>query len=504
VTLVAGGLGMLVFFSFDSRFNRGKTLEEKGLFDNALQVFSEEASRNPGNFEAHWHMGNIYYRKKLYDKAMEEYEDTLAILGNKMHSDEIVLHKVLQKLYHRKFMFNESFVKLKIILLYEPENVEALYLMGQFLAAGRNYQEGIKIFNNILGLAGEFQETRLFLALSQLEYGAKDEAISNLEKVLELSKDNAFVHLILGYLYKDTNHERSVRNFELSSEIGFDFFYEYNSKIMLSFFYMDRNEYEKSIDILESIVSSTKEMDIQSASDVLFNIAWCYYKLEKRIKSVEYWEQLIKANFRYIDSYAVFKTYDPREIETLEDKWRDAFSKRNYPSVQAKLGSFQKLNLTLAEKMFESWYKERQAQIEENPIKSLDEKIKHIDDFPELGLGEIQALGRKVISRLGYMLKEEIPSTAGYDALIERRDEKYKRLFHLRAWGRVVGEIAVTNLRSNIDAVGSTGGVLVTAADYSDGAVEAAARFDIMLVDKAGLAKALEVPADIKSREAEE
>lgn len=491
-TLIAGGMGLLVLFAMESHYNRALALEKKGLYDNALQVYSEEVRKNPGNFQAHWHMGDIYYKKKHYDRALKEYETALDILGTHLHPDEVVLHKVLQKLYHRKFMFSESFLQLRIVLLYEPENVEALYILGQFLAAGRNYGEAIKVFQKIITIRKGHEETRLFLALCQLEAGARDEAITNLEKVLEESVDNPFVNLILGYLYKDTNAERALRNFEVASELGFEFFYEYHSKIMISFFYMQEDEYEKAIDVLESISGSTKDMDLQSASDVLFNLAWCYYKIERRMKSVEFWEQLIKANFKYIDCYAVFKTYDPREISSLETKWKESFRARAYPSVQAKLGSFQKLNLVLAEKTFEQWHSERAAQLEGRKTLHPEKMdLKSIRDFAQLTLAEIQALGKYIVKRLGYTLKEEIPSTEGYDALIERREEKYKRLFLLRPWDRIVGEVAVNNMRSSIDAVGATGGVLVTPADYSDGAIEAAGRYDIMLVDKDGLAKVI-------------
>jgi len=54
--------------------SEAKLLEREGNYEEAIKRYEEAVKLKPGHAEAHYNMGNSYFYKKEYDKAIECYE----------------------------------------------------------------------------------------------------------------------------------------------------------------------------------------------------------------------------------------------------------------------------------------------------------------------------------------------------------------------------------------------------------------------------------------------
>jgi len=66
----------------DSHYKKGYELYHQGSFDDALVELDQSAKIDPERAETHLLMGDIYERRRMFDEAIREYQESLRLSPN--------------------------------------------------------------------------------------------------------------------------------------------------------------------------------------------------------------------------------------------------------------------------------------------------------------------------------------------------------------------------------------------------------------------------------------
>ncbi len=75
------------FAAFSLKNNKGNKIFEKGKYKKALKKYMDAQMENPESPVLHYNMGNVYYKQKQYNKAIEEYNKAISIKDSKSRAE---------------------------------------------------------------------------------------------------------------------------------------------------------------------------------------------------------------------------------------------------------------------------------------------------------------------------------------------------------------------------------------------------------------------------------
>ncbi len=93
--------------------------------DEAMGFFKKAIELNPNLEGPHLELGNIYYKKRLYDLEIKEYEEVLRL--NPKNTDALFF---LAESYETKGLYDLAIQKYEKIITLDPEDAEAYYNLG--------------------------------------------------------------------------------------------------------------------------------------------------------------------------------------------------------------------------------------------------------------------------------------------------------------------------------------------------------------------------------------
>jgi len=106
----------------------------------------------------------------------------------------------------------EAVVVLQKAIETEPEDYKALYYLGNFWYAFKNYHEAISCWETSIKINPNFPTTQRNLALAYFnKLNHSDKALKTLERAFELDSSDARVLMELDQLYKRLNHDPQIR-----------------------------------------------------------------------------------------------------------------------------------------------------------------------------------------------------------------------------------------------------------------------------------------------------
>jgi len=136
------------------------------------------------------------------DEAIDEYQKAA-----EYDEKSSAIHLRLGADYARMGQFPEAIRELKMVSEFEPENLQARYLLALIYSTQRDFEGAAAEYESILKFltASDPKNTEVRTYLAQLYYsqGKYDKAIEQFEAVLEAEPDNVDNIYILGSLYID-------------------------------------------------------------------------------------------------------------------------------------------------------------------------------------------------------------------------------------------------------------------------------------------------------------
>ena len=136
-------------YSFRSDFLilKARLLIKQGLMDDAMEVINRAEAISPAEIELKLLKVNIYIHEKDFDEAIMLIED-LKVYASKQELEDILIAESF--FFETVQEFDRMFQCLKHVLMLNPENEEALYLMNASVEQSKNFEESILLHAHIV------------------------------------------------------------------------------------------------------------------------------------------------------------------------------------------------------------------------------------------------------------------------------------------------------------------------------------------------------------------
>lgn len=165
----------------------GVRYAEKADYDTATKYFQEALKWNPYFGMAYYNLGQIIYQKGIYTPAIESFEKAEKYID---HPD---LPARLAYLYFKKGQLDKGIAKLKQAISYQKNEgaMVPLYtdLGNNYMRVGR-YKPAEIAFKNALEINPKYVNAHYGLARAYLNQNKIEEALVELQKVIELAPDS--------------------------------------------------------------------------------------------------------------------------------------------------------------------------------------------------------------------------------------------------------------------------------------------------------------------------
>ena len=149
----------------------------------AYEYFCDAIDLNPENPHPYFYLGNILMEKKIYIKAIENFEK--AILLDKNNNE--YKHK-LAIAYAESKEFKKSIIILEGILKEDSKNLEILNNLGRLNKEISSYKTSIKYFERAILINHKFHKSYTELGILYGELGQIEQSIKAFKKALSIKK----------------------------------------------------------------------------------------------------------------------------------------------------------------------------------------------------------------------------------------------------------------------------------------------------------------------------
>jgi len=229
---------------------------------------------------AHYAMGQIYDYLGLTNRAVFEYEK-----ASQFDEASYIIRLRLGADYARLNLLPEAIEQLKRVNSYNPEDLQAHYLLALIYSTQKEYDMAATEYEFILKSFSEAepQNIEIYSYLGQLYYSQKrfDQAVQQFEKILEIEPDNADVMYLLGSLYLEINQkEKAITILKRSIEVNPEHDGSLNT---LGYIYAEENA---KLDEALSLIQRALVIDPDNGA-YLDSLGWIHYKMGQHEKALE-------------------------------------------------------------------------------------------------------------------------------------------------------------------------------------------------------------------------
>jgi len=180
---------------------------KKADYDGAIKNFQEALKWNPYFGVIYYDIGQILSEKDIYSLAIENFEKAEKYID---HPD---LPQKLAYLYLKKGQGDKSITKLKLAISYQKneKSMVPLYVdLGKLYLQARRYKLAEEAFKNALKIDPDFINAHYGLAGAYLNQNKIEEALVELQKVIELAPDSQeanYAKITIQQIMKDMKEE---------------------------------------------------------------------------------------------------------------------------------------------------------------------------------------------------------------------------------------------------------------------------------------------------------
>jgi protein O-GlcNAc transferase len=226
----------------------GIILLEKNILDEAIYNFNKCIELEIDFVKAHNGLGLAFYKKKDFEKSIFFFEN-----GIKFDPNFNILYFNLAKSYFENDQFMQAIKYVKIFLEKEPNHIQGLLLLGNYLVNTGKILEGIEILKSTILLITDVEFKRniykdLLFYSNYLEDFNFDEYNENISKLINLftkysDKDFVFGKIVLneklikvGFVSADFNNHAVANQIldvlkYLSKNLNLELYIYYNSDV---------------------------------------------------------------------------------------------------------------------------------------------------------------------------------------------------------------------------------------------------------------------------------
>ena len=164
-----------------------KELEKNKDVNKAIKMYEEALKWDPYLGEVYYQMGRTLQNRGIYNIALEYFEKA------EKYVDHPDLPKDLASLYLRINLFDKAAIKLKQAISYQKDEKSMVPMynqLGAIYSRLKNYKQAEMAFKNALEIDSNYVNSHYGLASVYLQQNRSEEALQELQKVIELAPDS--------------------------------------------------------------------------------------------------------------------------------------------------------------------------------------------------------------------------------------------------------------------------------------------------------------------------
>ncbi len=236
-------------------------LYQQNDVEKAERYLKSALQTNPNDAEAHYMLGQVYARKKMYPEMLEEFSASLNIKEKYKSKIDSTKKKIFLGLYNGAVeQFNngnypKAIDKLKDAVLIDPGDREGWSLLGKAYVRNDQLDEAVFALEKAVALDPNYENVNDHVLLMQLYYeqGEVDKALNGTMEILS----------------KDPTNSDAVK--------------------VAAFCYNEKGQTEKALEYYRGMIENEPDNP-----DLIFNLGLLYEEIEQYDKAAEQFEKVVQ------------------------------------------------------------------------------------------------------------------------------------------------------------------------------------------------------------------
>ncbi|MBU0527497.1 MAG: AAA family ATPase [Candidatus Micrarchaeota archaeon] len=181
-------------------YQMGNDYYEKGDYDRAIENYNMAILLNPIFSEAYFNRALSYYQLKNFDKSIADYTKSM-----ELDPQNPIIYNNRGDAFYRKQDFQSAVKDYDKAISLNPNYLKAFYNRGLSYASIEEYEKAVEDFSKVIKLKEDFAEAYHLRGLAYEYAGTMSNAIADYEKALELNPEltEAKTHLESARAKKD-------------------------------------------------------------------------------------------------------------------------------------------------------------------------------------------------------------------------------------------------------------------------------------------------------------
>jgi len=167
-------------------YQMGNDFYEKGDYDKAIENYNMAILLNPIFSEAYFNRALAYYQLKNFDKSIADYTKSM-----ELDPQNPIIYNNRGDSFYRKQDFQSAVKDYDKAIALNPNYLKAFYNRGLSYASIEEYEKAVEDFTKVVKLKPDFAEAYHLRGLAYEYAGTLSSAIADYEKALELNPELA-------------------------------------------------------------------------------------------------------------------------------------------------------------------------------------------------------------------------------------------------------------------------------------------------------------------------
>ena len=196
-------------------FEQGERALARGDLVPAEAAFRQVLAINPNDVGAHGNLGVIAMRRRQWKTALAEFR-----AAEKLAPNVAGIRLNIGLVYFRQNDFNEAIPPLESVVRDEPGSAQARHLLGLCYFFRERYADAVSVLDPIWAQESGKLDYLYVVAIAAGKSGRADLEQQALQRMLEVGKDSAELHLFVGkgYLQRQDD-DRAIGELERAAAI---------------------------------------------------------------------------------------------------------------------------------------------------------------------------------------------------------------------------------------------------------------------------------------------
>jgi len=295
-SIVGALLVIIRAHQYPAKVRKAQEYLDNGDIAKASEIVKLVLERKKDYVPARYLRAQILIQQKQYLLAIAELNGILSIPDFDKYVGELDIHYHLADLYHETQQWQKEVEEFRIILQFNPDDINANYRLGIVLYRQHDYTGSKDYLLKAVTLDPALSDLYAPLGICLYNTGEYGTAENFLIKAVETNATNYEAHYYLGMIFKMKKDYTAA--LEMLGKARNDRRYFDKSQYAIGQLYFDNDAYSKAIEELEKGLSYIKDNTDEGLA-YRYLLAECYEMENKIPEAVHHWEKIASINPNY-------------------------------------------------------------------------------------------------------------------------------------------------------------------------------------------------------------